>query len=76
MPVVIQQGHVLLFRGQRYLTVTATNPDVLNEDRTMEMREGFGTLGFATSRSAAIAERSLFQALVKTNHLQSTYLNF
>ena len=38
------------------------------------MREGFGTVGFATSRSAVIAERSLFQAFVKTNHLRSTYL--
>ena len=71
MAVAIQQSHVLLFRGQGYL---ATNRDVLNED--MEMREGFGNLGFATSRSAVTAERSLFQTLVKTNHLRNTYLTF
>ena len=51
--------------------------DLLNEAMLtdmQEMREGFGTLGFATSRSAVIAQRSLFRAFVQTNYLRSTYL--
>ena len=32
------------------------------------------SLDFATSGSAAIAERSLFQASVRTNHLRRTHL--
>ena len=41
---------------------------------TQEIREGFGTLDFANSGSAVIAERSLFQAVARTNHLRSTHL--
>ena len=54
-----------------------TKRDVLNEAMLtdmQEMREGFGTLDFATSGSAAIAERSLFQASVRTNCLRRTHL--
>ena len=53
-----------------------TKRDVLNEAMLtdmQEMREGSGTLDFATSGSAVIAERSLFQVLVRTNHLRSTH---
>ena len=51
--------------------------EVLNEAMLTDMpelREGFGTLSFATSKSTVIAEISLFQAFLKTNHLPSTFL--